>query len=60
MVLTLSYVHCRMVFLHIERKQFETAEIYALNFENRKWWLNVLYANKRFGGKQVDEEGLPY
>lgn len=60
MVVTLSFIHARMVFIQLERKQFDAAEIYIMNFENRKWWDRALNANKRFGGAHIDEEDLIY
>jgi len=59
-VQTLGFIHARMAFLQMQKEQFDVAEIYIVNFENRKGWLKVISTNKRFGGKNLHEGELEY
>ena len=38
MLVTLSFIYARMVFIQLEKRNFDLAENYIMNFENRKWW----------------------
>ena len=53
-------MHARMAFLQMQKDQFDVAEIYIVNFENRKWWTKIISTNKRFGGKNLHEGEMEY